>query len=89
MLEAWKPLNQWDHPEIAAAMQNLCEVTDKEGAKGSVVLISGTLGFVRKLLPWLTDLEGKAPILIFVEGAGRRPVLPEGVGLVWMRISHQ
>jgi hypothetical protein len=74
-MEAWKPLNQWDHPEIAAAMRNLGEVIREEaaleslmaGAKGSLVLISGTLGFVRKLLTWLMDL-GKAPILIFVEG---------------------
>jgi hypothetical protein len=60
------------------------------GAEGSVVLISGTLGFVRKLLTWMMELgKGKAPRLIFVEGVGRRPVLPEGTDLVWRRISHK
>jgi hypothetical protein len=95
-MEIRKPLCQWDHPEIAAAMPNLGEVIGEEAtleslmavAKGSLVLISGTLGFVRKLYTWSMDL-GKAPILIFVEGVGRRPVLPEGIDLVWRQISHK
>jgi hypothetical protein len=95
-MEAWKPRNWWDHPEIIAAMQNLGEVIDEEttleslmaGPQGSVVLISGTLGYVRKLLTWVMNLVND-PILIFVEGVGRRPVLPEGSDLVWRRISHK
>jgi hypothetical protein len=95
-MEAWRPRNWWDHPEIEAAMQNFGEVIDEEttleslmaGAQESVVLISGTLGYVRKLLTWMMNL-GKAPILISVEGVGRCPVLPEGSDLVWRRISHK
>jgi hypothetical protein len=95
-MEAWKPRNLWDHPEIAAVMQNLGEVIDEEttleslmaGAQGSVVLISGTLGYIGKLLTWVMNL-GNDPILIFVEGVGRCPVLPEGSDLVWRQISHK
>jgi hypothetical protein len=96
-LETWQPRTQWDHPEIAAAMARLGDVIRDyatvesllRGSDGSdIILASGSLDFITKVLPWLGKM-GDTPVLMFVEGVGQRQVLPEGEDLFWRKISHQ
>ena len=89
-MNAWVPRDEWDHPEIAAAMRNLVavieekagfEVLMREAGTSGIVLSSGSLDFIGKILPCLTSRGNAPPCLIFVESVRRREVLPKSEGL--------
>jgi hypothetical protein len=79
METCWKPHHQWDHPEIDAAMQKLCDDGIEEQAaverlmkastKLDIIVASRTLALTTLLLLWF-KIMGDTPILIFVEGVG-------------------
>ena len=93
----WKPSDDLDHPELALAMGRLRDkievVNDMDAltlnsCRSSLVLMSVSLAYIGRLLPWLVaSTTGSA--LLFVEDVGRRPDLPVAVDLLWRKISHQ
>jgi hypothetical protein len=92
----WKPLDALDHPELTLAMGRLSGRIEAVGDLGAVaqnscrsslVLVSGSLAYIGRLLPWLTASMRLA--LLFAEDAGQRPELPVSSNLIWRKISHQ
>jgi hypothetical protein len=60
----WQPSDDLDHPELALAMGRLSgsieEVGDldtvaRNSCRSSLVLASGSLAYIRHLLPWLAS----------------------------------
>jgi hypothetical protein len=65
--------------DLDAVARNLCRT--------SLVLVSGSLSYIGRLLPWLAASTGSA--LLFLEDVGRRPDLPVSADLIWRKISHR